>query len=451
MVFSSTLFLFVFIPVFFLLYFISPSKIKNIILLIGSLIFYAWGEPIYISLMIFSTISDFFHGKLIEKYRGTTKSKIFLISGLIINLLMLGFFKYSDFLIGIINGIFNTSIPFLNLPLPIGISFYTFQTMSYDIEVYRGQCKAQKNILDFAIFVTMFPQLVAGPIVNYSQVENELANRESNIDNIYYGINRFIIGLCKKVLLANNIGIVWTEISSKNFSELSMLTAWLGILAFTFQIYFDFSGYSDMAIGLGKILGFNFPENFNFPYISKTVTDFWRRWHITLSSWFRDNVYIPLGGNRKYQLRNIFIVWFLTGLWHGAAFNFVLWGLWFGIILIIEKKFLLKYLEKIPGIFQHIYTMLIVIIGWVFFSVENIKDIFVYLGKMFTFDNIIDNYSIYVVLNYFIIFILCILFSAPILKIKNKNIVSAINCILFIICIAYIVSASYNPFLYFRF
>ena len=451
MVFSSTLFLFVFIPVFFLLYFISPSKIKNIILLIGSLIFYAWGEPIYISLMIFSTISDFFHGKLIEKYRGTTKSKIFLISGLIINLLMLGFFKYSDFLIGIINGIFNTSIPFLNLPLPIGISFYTFQTMSYDIEVYRGQCKAQKNILDFAVFVTMFPQLVAGPIVNYSQVENELANRKSNIDNIYYGINRFIIGLCKKVLLANNIGIVWTEISSKNFSELSMLTAWLGILAFTFQIYFDFSGYSDMAIGLGKILGFNFPENFNFPYIAKTVTDFWRRWHITLSSWFRDNVYIPLGGNRKHQLRNIFIVWCLTGLWHGAAFNFVLWGLWFGTILIIEKKFLLKYLEKIPGIFQHIYTMLIVIIGWVFFSVENIKDIFVYLGKMFTFDNIIDNYSIYVVLNYFIIFILCILFSAPILKIKNKNIVSVINCILFIICIAYIVSASYNPFLYFRF
>ena len=451
MVFSSTLFLFVFIPVFFLLYFISPSKIKNIILLIGSLIFYAWGEPIYISLMIFSTISDFFHGKLIEKYRGTTKSKIFLISGLIINLLMLGFFKYSDFLIGIINGIFNTSIPFLNLPLPIGISFYTFQTMSYDIEVYRGQCKAQKNILDFAVFVTMFPQLVAGPIVNYSQVENELANRESNIDNIYYGINRFIIGLCKKVLLANNIGIVWTEISLKNFSELSMLTAWLGILAFTFQIYFDFSGYSDMAIGLGKILGFNFPENFNFPYIAKTVTDFWRRWHITLSSWFRDNVYIPLGGNRKHQLRNIFIVWCLTGLWHGAAFNFVLWGLWFGTILIIEKKFLLKYFEKIPGIFQHIYTMLIVIIGWVFFSVENIKDIFVYLGKMFAFNNIIDNYSIYVVLNYFIIFILCILFSAPILKIKNKNIVSVINCILFIICIAYIVSASYNPFLYFRF
>ena len=451
MVFSSTLFLFVFIPVFFLLYFISPSKIKNIILLIGSLIFYAWGEPIYISLMIFSTISDFFHGKLIEKYRGTTKSKIFLISGLIINLLMLGFFKYSDFLIGIINGIFNTSIPFLNLPLPIGISFYTFQTMSYDIEVYRGQCKAQKNILDFAVFVTMFPQLVAGPIVNYSQVENELANRESNIDNIYYGINRFIIGLCKKALLANNIGIVWTEISSKNFSELSMLTAWLGILAFTFQIYFDFSGYSDMAIGLGKILGFNFPENFNFPYIAKTVTDFWRRWHITLSSWFRDNVYIPLGGNRKHQLRNIFIVWCLTGLCHGAAFNFVLWGLWFGTILIIEKKFLLKYLEKIPGIFQHIYTMLIVIIGWVFFSVENIKDIFVYLGKMFAFNNIIDNYSIYVVLNYFIIFILCILFSAPILKIKNKNIVSVINCVLFIICIAYIVSASYNPFLYFRF
>lgn len=451
MVFSSTLFLFVFIPVFFLLYFISPLKIKNVILLIGSLIFYAWGEPIYISLMIFSTISDFFHGKLIEKYRGTTKSKIFLISGLIINLLMLGFFKYSDFLIGIINGIFNTSIPFLNLPLPIGISFYTFQTMSYDIEVYRGQCKAQKNILDFAVFVTMFPQLVAGPIVNYSQVENELANRKHNIDSIYYGINRFIIGLCKKVLLANNIGIVWTEISSKNFSELSMLTAWLGILAFTFQIYFDFSGYSDMAIGLGKILGFNFPENFNFPYIAKTVTDFWRRWHITLSSWFRDNVYIPLGGNRKHQLRNIFIVWCLTGLWHGAAFNFVLWGLWFGTILIIEKKFLLKYLEKIPGIFQHIYTMLIVIIGWVFFSVENIKDIFVYLSKMFAFDNIIDNYSIYVVLNYFIIFILCILFSAPILKIKNKNIVFVINCILFIICIAYIVSASYNPFLYFRF
>ncbi len=456
LVFSSVLFLFRFMPIFFLLYFIAPSKMRNIILLIASLFFYAWGEPVYVVLMLFSTVSDYFHGLFIEKYRGTYKSKIFLASGLFINLLMLGFFKYSDFAISTVNQITGANIPLLNLPLPIGISFYTFQTMSYDIEVYTGKCKAQKNMLDFAVFVSMFPQLIAGPIVNYSQVENELHSRTTTFDTIHEGIQRFIKGLAKKVLLANNIGIVWTNISEMNFNKISALTAWIGILAFAFQIYFDFSGYSDMAIGLGKILGFNFPENFNFPYISKSITEFWRRWHMTLGGWFRDNVYIPLGGNRKHQIRNILIVWFLTGLWHGASWNFILWGLWFGLILLIEKTFLIKRLEKIPAVIQHVYAMFLVLMGWALFAIEDMSKLRIFIKAMFT-HTFIDSYSIYLLMNYGIVFIACLLFSIPWTKKislnSNKMIVAkeVVSYALLFICIAYIVSASYNPFLYFRF
>ena len=320
MVFSSVLFLFRFLPIFMICYFITPQRMRNITLFLGSLIFYAWGEPIYVILMLFSTISDYLHGLWINKCSRKSTAKIFLVSSIVVNLAMLGFFKYTDFIIQCINSATGATIPLLNLPLPIGISFYTFQTMSYTIDVYRGEAKVQKNILDFGVFVTMFPQLIAGPIVKYTDIQDDIHNHKADMETISYGIKRFIIGLAKKVLIANNIGALWDKISLMNFSELNAMTAWLGVLAFAFQIYFDFSGYSDMAIGLGAIMGFRFPENFNYPYISCSITEFWRRWHITLSSWFRDNVYIPLGGNRKgggRQIFNILIVWMLTGIWHG--------------------------------------------------------------------------------------------------------------------------------------
>ena len=316
MVFSSIVFIFYFLPLVLLFYYLSPNKLRNFTLLVFSLIFYAWGEPIYILIMLFSSISDYIHALIIDKYRGTFKSKLALISSIAINLGLLGFFKYSN----------------LGIPLPIGISFYTFQTMSYSIDVYRNNVPVQRNLISLATYVTLFPQLVAGPIVRYLDVANDLKYRTHNSDKFYEGVYRFIIGLSKKVILANNLGIIWFNIKSTPSSQLSMLTAWLGIICFTLQIYFDFSGYSDMAIGLGKMFGFTFLENFNFPYISKSITEFWRRWHISLGVWFRDYVYIPLGGNRCSKTRwiiNIFIVWFLTGLWHGASYNFILWGLYF--------------------------------------------------------------------------------------------------------------------------
>lgn len=330
MVFSSVIFLFRFLPIFMICYYVVPQRMKNFILFAGSLFFYAWGEPVYVVLMLFSTLSDYIHGLLVDRFRGKKRATVFLVSSIIINVLLLGFFKYADFLIGVFNSVAGTAYPLLELPLPIGISFYTFQTMSYTIDVYRGEVKVQKNLLDFGVFVTLFPQLIAGPIVKYRQVADELHNRPMNVYQISYGAKRFVIGLAKKVLIANNVGALWAEIAALDYGELSALTAWIGILAFAFQIYFDFSGYSDMAIGLGACLGFTFPENFNYPYISKSVTEFWRRWHITLSSWFREYIYIPLGGNRKgigRQLLNILIVWMLTGIWHGAASEFPALGI----------------------------------------------------------------------------------------------------------------------------
>lgn len=368
MVFSSVMFLFRFLPIFMICYFVVPRRMKNFILFLGSLFFYAWGEPVYVVLMLFSTVSDYTHGLLVDRFRGKKKATFFLISSIVINLLLLGFFKYADFLIGVFNTVAGTAYPILELPLPIGISFYTFQTMSYTIDVYRGDAKVQKNLLDFGVFVTLFPQLIAGPIVKYRQVENELHDRPMNVYKISYGAKRFVIGLAKKVLIANNIGALWAEISVMDYGSMSALTAWIGIWAFAFQIYFDFSGYSDMAIGLGACLGFTFPENFNYPYISRSVTEFWRRWHITLGSWFREYVYIPLGGNRKglgRQLLNILIVWMLTGIWHGAGWNFLLWGLWFAFFLILEKIFWRKVCEVLPGGFGRVYTCLVVLFGWV--------------------------------------------------------------------------------------
>lgn len=477
MVFSSILFLFRFLPFFFICYFAAPKRIRNLILFFGSLIFYAWGEPVYIILMLISTISDYLLGRQIEAWRNRRWDKVFLFLSLFINLFLLGFFKYADFLIQTYNTIMGTQIPLMNLPLPVGISFYTFQTMSYTIDVYRGEAKVQKNLLDFGVFVTMFPQLIAGPIVKYKVVEKNLHNRTYTIEGIYYGCKRFIIGLAKKVLLANNIGLLWENISAMEYSNMNVITAWMGILAFALQIYFDFSGYSDMAIGLGAILGFEFPENFNYPYISTSITEFWRRWHISLSSWFREYVYIPLGGNRKglyKQMRNILIVWTLTGIWHGAGWNFLLWGLWFGFFLLLEKigiGVILKYLPKIIG---YLYTAIVVLVGWVFFSIENIDGISSiyripkYLGAMFGVNGMgyWDKNTLYLGGEYGLLLIIGAVAATPLchnfaLKLSKAGsgygiaiyrlLEKVVLAFLLLLSIAYVVESSYNPFLYFRF
>ena len=460
MIFSSIPFIFFFFISFLLLYYIAPFKIKNIILLIFSLLFYAWGEPVYIVLMIFSSIVDYTNGRLIEKYKGNkSKKRLFMILSIIVNVALLGFFKYSDFLIQNINNIFNVQIPLLELGLPIGISFYTFQTMSYSIDVYRGTVKAEKNFLNFMTYVSMFPQLIAGPIVRYETISQELHKRETNFNNFSKGLLRFLQGLFKKVIIANNVGYLWSVISAGT-GELSMLTAWLGILAFALQIYFDFSGYSDMAIGMGKMLGFTYPENFNYPYISKSITEFWRRWHISLSSWFKDYVYIPLGGSRCKKIinvRNILIVWLLTGFWHGAAWNFILWGLYFGIILLLEKFVFKNFLEKLPNFLKHIYAIFLILVGWLIFAFDDITMLKQYAINMFANTKLIDIQFMHYVTNYFVILIIGILLSTPIYpKIKEKfkipGLISLIvYVVLFIITVSLLVSDTYNPFLYFRF
>lgn len=352
MVFSDLLFLFRFLPIVLIVYFASPKKFRNAVLFFSSLIFYAWGEPVYVSLMLFSTLVDYIHGRLVYRLKNnnqTKKAKLVVMSSMVINLGLLGFFKYADFFIGTVNSIFGTSIGFLNVALPIGISFYTFQTMSYTLDIYMNNEAPQKNIISFGAYVAMFPQLIAGPIVQYKTVAKELRERKENIDDFAIGVRRFILGLGKKVLLANSTGAIWTTVKALPDTDLSIVAAWFGIICFALQIYYDFAGYSDMAIGLGKMFGFNFPINFDYPYISKSVTEFFRRWHISLGKWFRDYVYIPLGGNRKGRLkliRNILVVWILTGFWHGASYNFILWGLYFGILLVIEKVFFIKSFRK---------------------------------------------------------------------------------------------------------
>ncbi len=473
MVFSSLTFLFIFLPITLLLYFISPRKIKNIVLLIGSLIFYAWGEPVYILLMIFSSVVDYTHGILIEKHRDNDKkARLIVLSSAIINLSLLAFFKYSDFLIENINYLFNTSLATLNLPLPIGISFYTFQTMSYTIDVYRKEAPIQKSPIALATYVTLFPQLIAGPIVRYQTVADQINNRIETSDKFAEGVKRFVIGLGKKVLIANNIGMLWSEIQGINISDLTVLTAWLGIIAFSFQIYFDFSGYSDMAIGLGKMFGFDFLENFNYPYISQSISEFWRRWHMSLGTWFKDYVYIPLGGNRVSKIkvyRNLFIIWFITGLWHGASWNFVVWGLYFGVIIAIEKAGLLKLLENLWKPIRHIYVVFILSISWVFFVFDDISIGLSYLKIMFGFNNtgFFDTHFLYYLCNYIILLIISIICSTPYIKNKHSLLLESINekhrlfyenIIITVICFgilffstAYLVDATYNPFLYFRF
>ncbi len=465
MLFSSINFLYYFLPCVLIIYFVTPTKYKNIILLISSLLFYFYGEPIYILIMLASILSAYIHGILINKY--TKHKKVFLISSIIISIGLLALFKYSDFIITNINSIFNSEIKLLNLALPIGISFYTFQILSYVIDVYNKKVPVQKNIIKLATYVSLFPQLIAGPIVRYIDVEKELKKREHTFENISLGIRRFIIGLSKKVLIANQLGELCQIFIQTN--EKSILFYWIYGVAFSLQIYFDFSAYSDMAIGLGKIFGFHFLENFNYPYISKSITEFWRRWHISLGTWFRDYVYIPLGGNRvgKIKLiRNIFIVWFLTGFWHGANWTFILWGLLFGVLLIIEKLFLKEILEKMPKIISHIYVLFIVMISFIIFNANSIAQAIQQIIGLFGANKepFINSYTIYYLKSYFVIIIISIIGATPLLKniinkLKEKTKINkVINTIepiilvaLLLIVTSYLVDNSYNPFLYFRF
>lgn len=466
MIFSSLLFLYIYLPIVLAIYYVSPRKIRNLMLLIMSLIFYGWGEPIYVGLMIMSIIIGFIGALQIDKYReDKEKSTCIFVTVLLINLGTLFLFKYYGFLIDTINSIFNTSLKIKTLLLPIGISFYTFQIISYVVDVYRNKTGVQRNIINFGTYVAMFPQLIAGPIVQYSTIEEQLSARKESFKDFGEGVERFILGLGKKVIIANNVGMIWDSVKPLAPENMSVLTAWIGIIAFTFQIYFDFSGYSDMAIGLGKMFGFHFMENFNYPYISRSITEFWRRWHISLGSWFRDYVYIPLGGNRfgqRVQLRNIFVVWFVTGLWHGASWNFIIWGLYFGLIIFIEKIRLLKLLEKMPSFICNIYTMFLVVIGWVFFDTDTLKNSIVYIGNMFGVNNNIgyDNLSLYLINTNVVFLVIVIICSTPLFKkfmdfLKNnvigKTVVIGIYISIIIVSTSFLVGESYNPFLYFRF
>lgn len=470
MVFSSLTFMYVFLPIVLILYFLSPAKVKNMVLLVSGLIFYAWGEPKYIMIMIISSFVDYFAGLVMDRNdKNPRVRKLALIISMVVDLGFLFVFKYSGFFIDNINGILGTSFKDPDLPLPIGISFYTFQSMSYTIDMYWRKIKVQRNFLNFVSYVSLFPQLVAGPIVRYEDVQNEIDNRSVNINLVGEGVTIFVKGLSKKILLANNIGSLWTSVKAMDYTTMSAGTAWLGILAFTFQIYFDFSGYSDMAIGLGKMLGFNFPANFNHPYISKSISEFWRRWHITLGAWFRTYIYIPLGGNRKGLFRtllNTMVVWAATGFWHGASWNFIFWGAYFGILIIIERLGWGKILEeKLPPIVSMAYTFILVVFGWVFFDIEGFGNSLNYIKAMFgAGGSFIDSYAKYQLGSYLIMFIFCIVastdFTGRFINGLRKNpktsklyMISTpvVQVILILVSTAYLVDATYNPFLYFRF
>lgn len=467
MLFSSVSFLYYFLPITLVLYFVSKDKYKNIILLLASLFFYFYGEPKYTVLMLISAFSAYIHGILIEKFREKGYSKLFLVSGLVVSLGILIVFKYMDFIIKNINYISNSNIKLLRLVLPIGISFYTFQGLSYIVDVYKKDAKVCRSFVDFATYVCLFPQLIAGPIVRYTTIEDELKNRTHSFDKFAYGVNRFVVGLAKKVILANNLGML-VDIMTKS-NEKSVLSYWMVAIFFSLQIYYDFSGYSDMAIGLGRMFGFDFLENFNYPFISKSIKEFWRRWHISLSTFFRDYVYIPLGGNRVSRGRwifNLLIVWSLTGLWHGDSWNFILWGLYFALLLIIENLFLQNILSKLPALIQHIYAKFFIIISFVIFNNENMKDLFNSLYNMFNFKNLIlyNDFSIYYLKSYSIILIISIIASTPLLKNiidkineskKGEKVISLMNVIfnvvILIVVTGYLIDGSFNPFLYFRF
>ena len=468
MLFSSIVFLFTFLPAVMLLYYLLPVRFRNVILLLASLVFYAWGEPVYLFLMLLSILFNYFSGlDIARNLQDKRAAKRSLVFNLIINLAVLGFFKYEGFVLDTLNGIRPVHISYHALPLPIGISFYTFQILSYIIDVYRGNVKVQTNLPNFALYVTMFPQLIAGPIVQYADVDEQLASREISRTKFGEGSMYFIRGLAKKVLLANTSGMIFTEVSGLAKDNIAVMTAWLGAFAYMFQIYFDFSGYSDMAIGLGKMFGFEFNMNFNYPYVSKSITEFWRRWHISLSSWFRDYVYIPLGGNRVSKIkhiRNLLIVWFLTGLWHGAAWNFVAWGLYYGVILIIEKYLLSQVLDRLPDVVRHIYSIVLVVIGWVLFFSSSFGQAADYIRVMFGAGahGFADRESMYLLTSNLILWLILIFGSTPLVHFRYEHMLrskkwnttiinSVVYAALFIVCIAYLVTETYNPFLYFRF
>ena len=468
MLFSSIVFLFTFLPAVVILYYLLPVRFRNVILLLASLVFYAWGEPVYLFLMLLSILFNYFSGlDIARNLQDKRAAKRSLVFNLIINLAVLGFFKYEGFVLDTLNGILPVHISYHALPLPIGISFYTFQILSYIIDVYRGNVKVQTNLPNFALYVTMFPQLIAGPIVQYADVDEQLASREVSRTKFGEGSMYFIRGLAKKVLLANTSGMIFTEVSGLAKGNIAVMTAWLGAFAYMFQIYFDFSGYSDMAIGLGKMFGFEFNMNFNYPYVSKSITEFWRRWHISLSSWFRDYGYIPLGGNRVSKIkhiRNLLIVWFLTGLWHGAAWNFVAWGLYYGVILIIEKYLLSPVLDRLPDVVRHIYSIVLVVIGWVLFFSSSFGQAADYIRVMFGAGahGFADRESMYLLTSNLILWLILIFGSTPLVHFRYEHMLrtkkwnttiinSVVYVALFIVCIAYLVTETYNPFLYFRF
>lgn len=470
MLFSSITFLFIFLPLTLLLYYLVPFRMKNYVMLAASLIFYAWGEPVYIILMILSIILNYFCGQDIYEKRDNARAmKMSLMFGVVMNLLILGFFKYYGLLMDTINAILPIDIPYRVLALPIGISFYTFQAMSYLIDVYRKEVKPQENVLYFALYISMFPQLIAGPIVRYIDIEEQLKERSINSTKFGEGAMYFIRGLAKKVVLANTFGSVYEQVAAMQMGSFSTLTAWVGAIAYAFQIYFDFGGYSDMAIGLGKMFGFEFLPNFNYPYIAKSITDFWRRWHISLSTWFREYVYIPLGGNRctpSRHILNLLIVWMLTGLWHGAQWNFMFWGLYYGVILILEKYLWGSKIEKLPSAVQHIYAFVLVLFGWVFFFSPTLGYAGQYLKVMFGIGakGIFDKQGFFMIFTNWLLIVIAILASAPrgyklLKKItgcwQSEEVKAIVTCAvyiaMFLLCIAFLVTETYNPFLYFRF
>ena len=461
MVFSSLPFLFFYFPVVLLIYKLSPLKLRNLFLLLFSLFFYGWGEPIYITIMFLSIVVDYTHGILVERWReNDKKARMAVASSVFFNLLILVFFKYYDFLAESISAITGVALPMLGIPLPIGISFYTFQTMSYTIDVYRKDAPVQKNIVTFGAFVTLFPQLIAGPIIQYKTVAEQLESRREDLEKFVSGIQRFTIGAAKKVLLANAIGQLWDLSLARE--SLTVTGAWLGLVAYAFQIYFDFSGYSDMAIGLGRMFGFDFIENFNYPYISRSVVEFWKRWHISLTKWFREYVYFPLGGNRVSRIkwiRNILIVWLLTGIWHGAGWNFLFWGLYYALFMLAERLFLGNWLKKLPVVFQHIYAMVVVLLGWALFAVEDMGRLGQYLKACFGGAEFFDSATGYYLVSYLPMLVILCIAATPLGKKLwqrlNENVQSVLTPILMmaalILCTASLVDASYNPFLYFRF
>ena len=473
MIFSSLLFLFRFLPAVLLCYYLVPRSLRNLVLFLFSLLFYAWGEPVYIVLMLLSILVSYTGGIVVDRMKRQGRSgaaKTAMIISSVISLSLLGFFKYADFLIGTVNGLTGAGMELLGIALPIGISFYTFQTMSYTIDVYRGEAHVQKNLISFGAYVVMFPQLIAGPIVQYKTIDQQLRSRKETAEEFADGIHRFMIGLGKKVLLANNAGVLWDSIQSMAYSEVPVLTAWMGLAAYTFQLYFDFSAYSDMAIGLGYMFGFRFLENFNYPYISKSITEFWRRWHISLSTWFRDYVYIPLGGNRVKawkHVRNILVVWLLTGIWHGASWNFVLWGVYYGVLLLIEKFVLGRFLKKLPSVLQHIYCMFFVMIGWNLFVFDDMNLGFGFMRALFGGygQGLFNQETIYLLYNNAVLLVLLIFGSTQIPKkaavclmnvLRNREVAVTIiknvfYVVIFFLSVAWLVDASYNPFLYFRF